>query len=315
MNCPIQSHLLTAGAGQYSLTDNEDRGFDLSLRNQYRTDVGTYPYTIRAMALGGATGDASGVMDISNVCDHANVMMLSDHTFYIPEYGQESETLVHGSYEYITDINGCSYEYSLTMASSSYVPDYYSIDQYDGSISFSNRASQTVDDYIGIKIQAKDSYGNQASYETEYFRVTSECGIDSTTVLPPTQDQVQLQMYGETVVSVTGTFGVTNAVCPIQIISLLSQSTGHFRLDQTPNMDFVVTRLENPQLGDPEDFTVFAQAHGYATDEFTFLDMTYEYNVDIEPYITPTVEVEEVVQPVVYEQVTITPTTYPNVVE
>lgn len=42
--------------------------------------------------------------------------------------------------------------------------------------------------------------------------------------------------------------------------------------------------------------------------------MVYEYNVDIEPYIAPTVEVEEVVQPVVYEQVVITPTTYPNVV-
>lgn len=97
-------------------------------------------------------------------------------------------------------------------------------------------------------------------------------------------------MDGQTVTSVTGSFGVTNPVCPIEIISLLSESTPFFQLDLLDNMQFVVTRHYDAAYGDPTYFTIFAQARGFSTDEFTFDDMFY---VVMEP------EVEEVVESVV----------------
>lgn len=49
-------------------------------------------------------------------------------------------------------------------------------------------------------------------------------------------------MDGQSIISVSGSFGVTNPVCPIEIISLLSESTPYFQLDLLENMRFVVTR-------------------------------------------------------------------------
>jgi hypothetical protein len=74
-------------------------------------------------------------------------------------------------------------------------------------------------------------------------------------------------MDGQNVVSVSGSFSVTNPSCPVQRISLLSESTPFFRLDQTVDMRFVVTRLNDwCFVGDPENFTVFSQARGQASD-------------------------------------------------
>lgn len=127
-----------------------------------------------------------------------------------------------------------------------------------------NRANTPVDERIGIVISAMDDYGNVQTYETCYFKVQTVCGIDSTTVIPPTANEVQVEIVDDNVISVTGSFGVSNPSCPIQIISLLSDSTPYFRLDQTIDMRFVVSRQEDYcELGAEDMFTVFAQARGF----------------------------------------------------
>lgn len=112
--------------------------------------------------------------------------MLSDRSFVIPEYGEEREQLMGGAYDFISEMSGCSYTYQLVMADSSAVPSYFDINQLTGAVTFSNMASNAVDEYIGIVIVATDGYNNLHTYRTEYFRVTSECGLRSTQVLPPT---------------------------------------------------------------------------------------------------------------------------------
>lgn len=92
---------------------------------------------------------------------------------------------------------------------------------------------------------------------------------------------------------------MTNPVCPIEIVSLLSQSTPYFQLDLMDNMQFVVTRHEAPSYGDPTDFTIFAQARGFSTDEFTFDDMFYVVVEPVVEELPPVVESQTIVQPVV----------------
>lgn len=90
----------------------------------------------------------------------------------------------------------------------------------------------------------------------------------------------------------TGSFTVSNPTCPIQLISLLAQSTPYFRLDQTQDMQFVVTRHNNPSVTDPLDFTVFAQAAGLQMGDFTYYGMTFVPSV--EPVITQEIVEEDV---------------------
>lgn len=129
-------------------------------------------------------------MNINTICDRAILLTLADRSYIIPEFGEESEVLMQGSNDFISDISGCDYSYQIVMADNTAVPDHYTIDQYDGSITFDNRASKSVDEYIGIVISAVDDYSNQHQYQTSYFRVTSECGVSSTTVIAPTDDQI-----------------------------------------------------------------------------------------------------------------------------
>ena len=85
-----------------------------------------------------------------------------------------------GTHDYITETDGCNYSVNLVMADNGPVPDYYDVDQIGGSITFKNSANRAVDEYIGIVITSSDGYSNAHTYRTEYFRVTSECGIEST---------------------------------------------------------------------------------------------------------------------------------------
>lgn len=95
---------------------------------------------------------------------------------------------------------------------------------------------------------------------------------------------------------------MTNPVCPIELISLIAQSTPFFRLDQTADMRFVVTRHNNPQIGDPLDFTVFAQARGYQTGQFTYNQMTFVPVIEpLEPAIIEVEPTIQVVTPTVVE--------------
>lgn len=135
-------------------------------------------------------------MSINTICNRANLLILSDRSFIIPENGEDSETLMNDSNDYITSISGCDYSYRIVMADGSITPDHYSIDQATGRITFTNKASRTVDEFIGIVIDAMDDYNNPYDYQTDYFRVESECGVSSTTVIPPTQNGVVLAMDG-----------------------------------------------------------------------------------------------------------------------
>jgi hypothetical protein len=55
------------------------------------------------------------------------------------------------------------------MADGTLNPNYFDIDQSDGSIGFINRANNPIEEYFGIIISASDNYGNVDTYQTDYF--------------------------------------------------------------------------------------------------------------------------------------------------
>lgn len=83
-------------------------------------------YRVRAMAEGGATSTLTGCMSVESACTDATTRQLSDRSFVIPGAGQTVETLFDDDRDYISGAaEGCTYTYSIVMASSSVVPNYY----------------------------------------------------------------------------------------------------------------------------------------------------------------------------------------------
>lgn len=60
---------------------------------------------------------------------------MADRAFTIPYSGSLTETVIQGSFEFISDVvNGCTYSYSIVMQDGSFAPTYYDFEMLTGKI-------------------------------------------------------------------------------------------------------------------------------------------------------------------------------------
>lgn len=140
MQAEPQTVTVAGGFDQYVTTE-----FVVSLKQGFLTIPAEYDYTVMAIAQGGASAEAPGMMEVTPAeydCTQSQVVGAQSlpQPYYIPREGQETPQVVFASSAaYVTPpAAGCFQSFELTLVGGAPAPSYYEFDTVTGSLRFTN---------------------------------------------------------------------------------------------------------------------------------------------------------------------------------
>jgi hypothetical protein len=302
------------GSSVFELTYQTGGSYTVSLSETASRKVGSYSYTAKAEAEGGASETVSQTFTVTRRCESAEKSTLitdtatsesagRTHLLYIPATSTENVDIFESSASYVDDpapddgTNGeCGQTFSLqnydgTEEGTSIEPG-LAIDPISGKVTVTKDAA-SKDDY-SFKIKVTNSGGTDDSEHSPDlimtgFIVQTRCGPSSTIVtapLPDTIDQIQYNSAnGEsaealtTTVSKTG-FTTSNPTCVIQPLTGYVLTSGSAITMDSFNdamvVEYAATSTDKTN-GGTHTYTITATAEGGADDAVTGDFLIYHY--------------------------------------
>lgn len=299
--CPIFSTTLIEGYEQFLLTvfdpvdaTNTLSSFSIALKNSLVPFVDRYYYTIVATAQGGASGHATGVMEVKTgqydcMAPFVGVSQ-SEYRFSIPREGLDIEqTLFENSYLYYTPSQlDCVQTYELFMVNGSPLPDYYTFDTETGFLSFTNHGDRTISDSLMITIYSAETderlldFSEQVIQRTQPFSIVTECGPMSALVTEPVLPVQEQPAYPDRWIPLlyNSSFTSSNPSCPIETYTLFEGSS-RFNIESGITGFDVRLKTDWLQIPDIYYYTVRATARGGAFADESSSMIIREYQPDI----------------------------------